>query len=69
MDLLVKKYRDPDRPGLLNYLNMHNDLEALGQQMLQEEATSWNQVTNISEFLPIQVCTSVVYRDFQVCGC
>lgn len=55
VDLLVQKYRDPDRSGLLNYLNLHNDLEALGQQMLQEEAISLNQVTNISDFLPPEV--------------
>ena len=54
VDLLVKKYRDPDRPGLLNYLNLYRDLVAVGKQMM-EESTILKQVTNISEFLPPQV--------------
>ena len=29
MDLLVRKYRDPDRPGLINYMNLSNDLIAI----------------------------------------
>ena len=29
MDLLVRKYRDPDRPGLINYMNLSNDLVAI----------------------------------------
>lgn len=37
MYLLVLKYRDPDRPGLLNYLNLHHDIVALGQQVAKDK--------------------------------
>ena len=37
MHLLVLKYRDPDRPGLLNYLNLHHDIVALGQQVAKDK--------------------------------
>ena len=36
MTLLVQKYRDPDRPGLLNYLNLHHDIVAIGEQMAKD---------------------------------
>ncbi len=31
LNILAMKYRDPDRPGLINYLNLHNDLQQLQQ--------------------------------------
>ena len=31
LDVLVCKYRDPIRPGLLNYLNMHHVIQAIQQ--------------------------------------
>lgn len=37
MTLLVQKYRDPDRPGLLNYLNLHHDIVAIGEHMAKEK--------------------------------
>ena len=37
MHLLVMKYRDPDRPGLLNYLNLHHDIVAIGQQAAKDK--------------------------------
>ncbi|WAQ95233.1 hypothetical protein MAR_027923, partial [Mya arenaria] len=37
MNLLVQKYRDPDRPGLLNYLNLHHDIVAIGGQVAKEK--------------------------------
>lgn len=51
VDLLVKKYRDPDRPGLLNYLNLHHDLVAIAERMIIEDATSLTRPTDISSFL------------------
>ncbi|KAL5019414.1 hypothetical protein ScPMuIL_005136 [Solemya velum] len=33
MHLLVTKYGDPDKPGLLNYLNLHHDITAIGQHV------------------------------------
>lgn len=43
MNLLVVKYRDPDRPGLLNYLNLHHDIVAIGQQCSGELSMSTMQ--------------------------
>ena len=37
MHLLTMKYRDPDRPGLLNYLNLHHDIVAIGQQSAKDK--------------------------------
>lgn len=37
MNILVLKYRDPDRPGLLNYLNLHHDIVAISQQVAVEK--------------------------------
>ncbi|XP_053393487.1 uncharacterized protein LOC123564874 [Mercenaria mercenaria] len=37
MTILVQKYRDPDRPGLLNYLNLHHDIVAIGEQMAKDK--------------------------------
>ncbi|CAH1794695.1 unnamed protein product [Owenia fusiformis] len=48
--LLVRKYQDPDRPGLLNYLNLHHDLVAIGQRMDAPD-TSLPQTSNISDFI------------------
>lgn len=33
MHLLVTKYGDPDKAGLLNYLNLHHDITAIGQHV------------------------------------
>jgi len=49
--ILVQKYRDPDRPGLLNYLNLHHDLQALGELETQMELPLPKQ-TEIGNFLP-----------------
>lgn len=37
MTLLVQKYRDPDKPGLLNYLNLHHDIVAIGEHVAKEK--------------------------------
>lgn len=54
--LLVHKYRDPDRPGLLNYLNLHHDIMALGHSRMG------GQVANITDYLPAQVSVWGVSR-------
>ena len=51
VDLLVRKYRDPERAGLLNYLNLHHDIVAIGQRLAQDDLTSLTQVTNASDYL------------------
>ncbi|XP_062606411.1 uncharacterized protein LOC134268237, partial [Saccostrea cucullata] len=37
MALLVQKYKDPEKPGLLNYLNLHHDLVAIQQQVAAQK--------------------------------
>ncbi|XP_074647534.1 uncharacterized protein LOC141903328 [Tubulanus polymorphus] len=51
MQLLVDKYRDPDRPGLLNYLNLNHDLVALAERQ-NRKPLQMPQATNISAYLP-----------------
>jgi len=53
--LLVQKYRDPDRPGLVNYLNLANDLDALGQVMADENRTHFDVVRDMGDYLPHQM--------------
>ena len=59
-DLLVSKYRDPQRSGLLNYINLHHDVEAIRHQMQQEEAMTMPEVPQPSDFLPQEVCRDSV---------
>lgn len=35
--LLVTKYRDPNKPGLLNYLNLHHDIVAISEQIAKQK--------------------------------
>lgn len=49
MHLLVMKYRDPDRPGLLNYLNLHHDIVALGEQVARERELIEAPSTQVDE--------------------
>ena len=53
--LLVDKYRDPERPGLVNYLNLSNDLDALGDVMEAEKRTQFETVRDMSDYLPHQM--------------
>ena len=47
LTLLVRKYSDPEKEGLVNYLNLNNDLVALPEPspagISQEEAASLAQ--------------------------
>ncbi len=55
VDLLVRKYRDPDRKGLLNYLNLHHDMVAIAAQIRSDETLHPRPATtNISDMLPAQ---------------
>lgn len=50
MFLLVMKYRDPEEPGLMVYLNLHHDLVAIAQKIALQD-TSLQDVTNITDYL------------------
>jgi len=50
--LLVQKYRDPERPGLVNYMNLANDLDALGEVMDSEKRTQFEMVRDMGDYLP-----------------
>lgn len=52
--LLVSKYRDPDRPGLLNYLDLYHDLEDVSQKLDKDGPEATLQSTN-SEYIFSQV--------------
>ncbi|KAL8564995.1 hypothetical protein ACOMHN_003371 [Nucella lapillus] len=45
--LIVEKYRDPSRPGLMNYLNLHHDILAVHDFMTKEGEVPTIQQTNI----------------------
>lgn len=49
MNMLVQKYRDPERPGLLNYLNLHHDIVAIGDQMSRERELIEGPGTHVDE--------------------
>jgi len=53
--LLVQKYRDPDRPGLVNYLNLANDVDALGELAEAEKRTQFEMVRDMGDYLPHQM--------------
>lgn len=52
---LVQKYRDPDKPPLINYLNLSTDLEALGEVMEEEKATYLPRIRDITDYLPHKI--------------
>ena len=58
--LIVRKYRDPDRPGLLNYLNLHHDIVALGGPAPQGN-TLLADVTNVRDIMSPTVSFSKVF--------
>jgi len=54
MTLLVQKYQDPDKPGLLNYLNLHHDIVAIGGQMAKDRELIEAPYTNVDN-TPVMV--------------
>ena len=60
MDLLVKKYRDPDRPGLINYMNLNNDLMAITKRE-SRGPTVVHTTRPIGDFLAPYVSCSHTY--------
>ena len=62
MHLLVMKYRDPDRPGLLNYLNLHHDIVALGQQVAKDKELIISPQTDVDRtFVAVRLLCSILY--------
>ena len=54
--MLVLKYRDPDEPGLINYLNLHHDLLALAQRDAESaKLGGFPNFKSATEYLPTQV--------------
>ncbi|KAK2184430.1 hypothetical protein NP493_266g02009 [Ridgeia piscesae] len=52
--LLVLKYRDPDKPGLVNYLNIHHDLLAVSQRDSDIAKSAFPHYKNVTDYLPTQ---------------
>ena len=55
MTLLVQKYRDPDRAGLVNYVNLANDLDATAAVTDAERRTQFDVVRDMGDYLPRQM--------------
>ena len=50
--LLIRKYRDPSRPGLFNYINFDNDIEALRDEIQKKSSVSMPYLPNYATSLP-----------------
>lgn len=59
MSLLVQKYRDPIRPGLLNYLNLHHDIVAIGGQVAKNNELIEYPNTQVDN-THVMVCKSYI---------
>ena len=57
---MVDKYRDPDRAGLVNYLNLANDLDAVGEVLEAEKKASLHSIQDITDYLPHKVWDCIV---------
>ena len=57
MTRLVKKYGDPDEPGLVVYLNLHHDLVAMGDNMAAEQL-NLNATAPNTDYVPKDVSLS-----------
>jgi hypothetical protein len=63
--LLTEKYRDPTRPGMINYLNLHHDVVAVAEFMRKDAEVPAIKQTDIdrvpllvSQFLLMSCCFS-----------
>ena len=61
--LLVLKYRDPDKPGLVNYLNIHHDLLAVSQRDSDIAKSAFPHYKNVTDYLPTQVSVLITGID------
>jgi hypothetical protein len=53
--LLVDKYRDPNRAELVNYLNLANDIDAIGSVMDAENKLSLHNIQDVNGYIPKMV--------------
>ena len=53
VDLIIMKYRDPTRPGLLNYLNLHQDLVRMQHAIATDDRLK--SINDITDYLKPQV--------------
>ncbi|CAG2250812.1 unnamed protein product [Mytilus edulis] len=51
--LLVNKYRDPGKPGLLNYLNLHHDIVAITGQIVKQKQLTPTFERSV-DYVPLQ---------------
>ena len=51
VELMVRKYRDPERKGLVNYRNLHEDIVAIGNLMVQEGSLAPQETCDVSDYL------------------
>lgn len=50
----MKKYGDPDEPGLVVYLNLHHDIVAMGNNMAAEQL-NLNATAPNTDYVPKDV--------------
>ena len=51
VELMVRKYRDPERKGLLNYRNLHDDIVAISLVMAGEGSLAPCEPYEVSDYL------------------
>ena len=48
MKILVEKYNDPDKPGVINYLNLHHDILAVNKFVEKDKTgAAWSPEKNV----------------------
>ena len=58
VELMVRKYRDPERKGLVNYRNLHHDIVALSDIMVKEGALVMPDRCDVTDYLTPAVSNS-----------
>ena len=53
--LLVDKYKDHNRPAMVNYLNLANDLDAVAQKTDDERILVSHSIVDLNDYLPHKV--------------
>ncbi|XP_060063466.1 uncharacterized protein LOC132543930 [Ylistrum balloti] len=67
MSMLVMKYRDPDKPGLLNYLNLHHDIVAIGQQLMGSVSSVLDRNVDLVPLMPnLDPALSMIFDKIRV---
>lgn len=55
MKTLIEKYSDPSQPGLINYLNLHNDVLAVHKYVETEKEPVLPVKERNTDFIPLFV--------------